>query len=96
MLKWKYYDRAKGFIDPEDRAEYEDFVLRNEDNLNFTNYEIKEYIFSEDKKECELKLVITYYKYPSVTEKREILYEKWIERGSTWYVKPDFTHDFYQ
>lgn len=96
VLKWKYYDRAKLFIDHEDRSEYEDFVLRLEDDLNFTNYEIKEYIYSEDRKECDVKLVITYYKYPSVSEKREILYEKWIERGNTWYVKPDFSHDFYK
>ncbi|NIT14436.1 MAG: hypothetical protein GTN99_09410, partial [Candidatus Dadabacteria bacterium] len=67
-----------------------------EDNLNFTHYEIKEYIYSEDEKECDVKIVVTYYKYPSVSEKREVLYEKWVKRGRTWYVKPDFSHDFYQ
>jgi hypothetical protein len=96
VLKWKYYDRAKQFIDLEDRSAYEDFVLRLEENLNLTNYEIKEYILSEDGNECDLKIVMTYYKYPSVSEKREVLYEKWVQRGSTWYVKPDFTSDFYQ
>lgn len=96
VLKWKYYDKAKQFIDLEDRSAYEDFVLSLEDNLNITSYEIKEYIFTEDGKECDLKIVLTYYKYPSVSEKREVLYEKWVERGSTWYVKPDFSGDFYQ
>ncbi|NIX16284.1 MAG: hypothetical protein GWN11_10545 [Candidatus Dadabacteria bacterium] len=96
LIKWKYYDRAKVFIDLEDRAVYEDFVLRLEEDLNFTNYEIKGFVYSKDKKECEVKVAITYYTYPSVSEKKDVLYEKWVERGNTWFVKPDFSHEFYQ
>ena len=96
VFKWKYYDRAKVFIDAEDKAAYEDFVLRLEDSVNLTSYELREFAYSEDKKECDIKIVFTYYKYPSVSEKREVFYEKWVERGSTWYVKPDFSNEFYQ
>ena len=67
VLKWKYYDKSKQFIDLEDRSAYEDFVLRMEDNLNITSYEIREYIFSEDGKQCDVKIVLTYYKYPSIS-----------------------------
>ena len=66
-LKWKYYDRAKVFVDIEDRAEYEDFIFRAEKNLHITNYEVREIIFNEDDDESDLKIIITYYKYPSIS-----------------------------
>ncbi len=95
-LKWKYYDRAKVFVDIEDRAEYEDFIFRAEKNLHITNYEVREIIFNEDDDESDLKIIITYYKYPSISEKTEIIYEKWVKRGNNWYVKPDLKLPFYQ
>ena len=95
-IQWKYYDRAKNYIDLEDRAAYEEFVLRAEKDLNITSYEMREFIFNEDHSECEIKLVITYYKYPSVSEKTEIMYEKWVKHGTSWFVKPDFNNSFYQ
>lgn len=94
-LKWKYYDRAKNFIDLEDRYLYEEFVLKAENNLNITGYEMREAIYNEDGNECEIKLVITYYKYPSVSEKTDIIYEKWVKRGNNWFVKPDFNNSLY-
>ena len=95
-LQWKYYDRAKNFIDLEDRSGYEDFVLRAEKDLNITSYEMREFIFNEDHDECDIKLVITFYKYPSVSEKTVVMYEKWVKRGSSWFVKPDFDDPFYK
>jgi len=96
FLMWKYYDRAKNFIDMEDRQQYEEFVLRAEKDLNITNFEMREFIFNEDHDECEIKLVITYYKYPSVSEKTVIMYEKWVKRGASWFVKPDFNNPLYK
>jgi hypothetical protein len=95
FLMWKYYDRAKNFIDLEDRQPYEEFVLKAEKDLNITGYEMRELIYNEEGNECDIKLVITYYKYPSVSEKTEVLYEKWVKRGSNWFVKPDFKLPFY-
>lgn len=95
-LMWKYYDRAKTFIDFEDRHLYEEFVFKAEKDLNITSYEMREFIFNEPGDECEVKLVITYYKYPSVSENTEILYEKWVKRGTNWFVKPDFSHPLYK
>ena len=61
--------------------EFEAFVLANQKDLNITGYEIKEMVYiTEDRTrgekgketetgECEVRVLFTYYKYPSVSEK---------------------------
>lgn len=97
LIMWKYYEKAARFVDPEKHKQYERFVLNNQKDLNITGYDIKEMNYiTEDKpegndkekevKECEVRVLFTYYKYPSVSEKSVMVEDKWVRRGQYWYV----------
>jgi len=96
LLMWKYYDRAVVLVDQEKRSQFEAFVQRNKDNLNITDYQIKEVILGEDGQEGAVKVIVTYYKYPSVSEKTSIVDDAWILNGKNWYISPDFEHEIYR
>ncbi|MEM4408454.1 MAG: hypothetical protein QXI19_06900 [Candidatus Caldarchaeum sp.] len=86
LLMWKYYERCALFVAPSRRAQFERFALRYKDRLNITGYEIKQITYSQDKKEAVVSLALSYYLYPSVTERTVFLSEKWIRDGNTWFV----------
>ena len=91
LLMWKYYDRASAFVDEEKRGEFENFVSESQDELNITSYQIKELVFKGDEeKESSVKVLITYYRYPSVSEKTVNLEETWVQKKGNWYVSSDF------
>lgn len=94
MLQWKYYDRATSFIHHDKVMAYDKFVTENEDNLNITSYEIKEFN-QMDESLAEIKVAITYYRYPSVTEKSVTLWNRWEMINDAWFVNYEFvTSDF--
>lgn len=105
LVMWKYYEKAAQFVDPEKYAEYEAFVSANEKDLNITGYEIKEitYVVEEipseggeapdadsEKAEADIRVVFTYYKYPSVSEKSVMSVDRWVKKGKKWYISSDF------
>ncbi|MBI2487150.1 MAG: hypothetical protein HYW01_09360 [Deltaproteobacteria bacterium] len=91
LLMWKYYDRASAFVDEEKRGKFEKFVSESQDELNITSYQIKELIFKgNEEKESSVKVLITYYKYPSVSEKTVSLQDTWVQKKGNWYISSDF------
>lgn len=97
LLMWKYYDRASAFVDEEKRGKFEKFVSESQDELNITSYQIKELVFKgEEEKESSVKVLITYYKYPSVSEKTVSLEETWVQKKGNWYVSTDFEDELFK
>lgn len=107
LLMWKYYEKAAKFVDPEKMKEYENFVLRNEKDLNITSYEIKDIVYilddeqeakekDNEARECEVRVLFGYYKYPSVSEKSVMVQDMWIKIGKVWYVSSDFEEGTFQ
>lgn len=100
LIMWKYYEKAAQFVDPDKHKEFEAFVLANQKDLNITGYEIKEIVYlTEDESgaeagketnECVIRVLYTYYKYPSVSEKSVMVEDKWIKKGKLWYNSSDF------
>jgi len=101
LIMWKYYEKAAKFVDPEKHKQFEHFVLANQNDLNITGYEIKEMVYiTEGKpegnnkemetKECEVRVMYTYYKYPSVSEKNVMAEDTWVKKGNFWYISSDF------
>ncbi|MEM4658873.1 MAG: hypothetical protein QXX77_10690 [Candidatus Methanosuratincola sp.] len=86
LLMWKYYERCALFVAPSKRAKFEGFALQYKDRLNITGYEIKQITYSRDKKEAFVSIAISYYLYPSVTERTVFLNERWMREGNTWFV----------
>lgn len=98
LFMWKYYDKASPFIHPEKIYIFEDMVLKNEKDLNITGYQIKGLFLldeEDDKKGTQVSVLITYYKYPSVSEKTVILKHLWVKEGKNWYVKTDFDEEIF-
>jgi hypothetical protein len=96
MLMWKYYDRASAFVDDEKRYKFEELVVNSQDNLNITSYQIKEVVFFEgDKDKSMVRVLINYYKYPSVSEKTILLEDTWVYREGKWYISSDFDEAIY-
>lgn len=89
MLQWKYYDRATSFIHHDKVMAYDKFVTENEDNLNITSYEIKEFN-PLDESNAKIKVEITYYRYPSVTEQTVTLWNSWEKINDAWFVNYEF------
>jgi hypothetical protein len=101
LVMWKYYEKAAQFVDPDKYKQFEAFVLANQKDLNITGYEIKEMTYITDGEpdgsskqketgECVIRVLYTYYKYPSVSEKSVMVQDTWIRKGDFWYVSSDF------
>jgi len=96
---WKYYDRAEAFVHPESKADYDRFVYEHKDDLNITDYKIHQIIALDEDKDVEKSMVrvyVTYYKYPSVSEVSEVLNDVWVKSGDNWYLKSKFDSDMYK
>lgn len=96
MLMWKYYDKASVFVDPDKKESFEKFAQESKDNLNITSYELREAIVDPHAKRGLVKVAISYYKYPSVSEKTVLLEDPWILKGGKWYVSSDFTDGIFR
>lgn len=101
LIMWKYYEKAAQYVDPAKLKEYENFVIRNEKDLNITGYEIKEIVYlvdddpdnksdEKDADSCLVRVLYSYYKYPSVSEKSVMVEDTWIRIGKLWYVSSDY------
>lgn len=94
MLMWKYYDRAAAFVHHDQLVAYDTFATENEDDLNITSYEIKDFI-PIDEENGKVKVVLTFYRYPSVAEKKLTLWNEWNKINDAWFVNYAFvTTDF--
>ncbi len=94
MLMWKYYDRAAAFVHHDQLVAYDTFTTENEDDLNITGYEIKDYT-PIDEENAKVKVLITFYRYPSVVEKKLTLWNEWNKVNEAWFVNYEFlTSDF--
>jgi hypothetical protein len=96
MLMWKYYDKASGFVDPDKIDKFERFTLESQDRLNITSYELKGIAFNPKEKKGFVRVAISYYKYPSVSEKTVFLEDLWILKGGNWYIHSDFKDDIFK
>ncbi len=43
-----------------------------------------------EKAEADVRVIFTYYKYPSVSEKSAMTVDRWINKGKKWYISSDF------
>ena len=96
MLMWKYYDRASVYVEADKKGNFEKFILESKDNLNITSYELKEVVFDPDRKKGLVRVIINYYKYPSVSEKAVVLEDPWILKGGKWYVYSNFKDEIFK
>ena len=94
MLMWKYYDRAAAFVHHDQLVAYDTFTTENEDDLNITSYEIKDFV-QIDEENGKVKVVLTFYRYPSVAERKLTLWNEWNKINDAWFVNYAFvTSDF--
>jgi hypothetical protein len=98
MLMWKYYEKAAVFVHPESKSDFDRFVYESKDDLNITQYQIKDIIAIEDgdKEESVIRTYVTYYKYPSVSEVQEIQSDVWVNEGGKWFIKSKFDSGMYR
>ncbi len=96
LFMWKSYERASLFIDEEKKGKFESFLLNSKDDLNITNYEIREATFNSVENKGLVRVLISYYKYPSVSEKTILLQDPWILRGKNWYIYSDFDEEIFK
>lgn len=106
LIQWKYYEKAAQFVDPESARDYENFVFRNQKDLNITAYQIKDVTYIEpgaligdesrdenfdgDSERAVLRVYFTYFKYPSIVEESVMVEDTWIKIGKLWYVTSDY------
>ena len=96
LLMWKYYDRASAFVDVDKKDKFQKFVSESENTLNITSYQLKEVALEESGDESSVKVIINYYKYPSVSEKSLTLEDTWVRKKGNWYVTSDFDGGIFQ
>lgn len=99
FMMWKYYEKAASFVHPEKATIYEHTVLKNKDDLNITGYQIRELILldpDDEKESTEVTVIVTYYKYPSVSENTVILKDLWIKEGKNWFVKSEYGSEMFE
>ncbi|HZX13723.1 MAG TPA: hypothetical protein VFF49_04910 [Thermodesulfobacteriota bacterium] len=96
LFMWKSYEKASQFVDNEKKDKFDSFLLNSKDDLNITNYDIREVVFNSAENKGMVKVIISYYKYPSVSEKTMLLQDPWILRGKMWYIYSDFDEEIFK
>jgi len=98
FLQWKYYEKAATLVYPTDIAKFDEVSARVKDDLNITSYELKELVVLDTEDEempTTVRVVVTYYKFPSVAVKTTEITDTWIKPGKTWLVKSDFNSEIF-
>jgi len=98
FLQWKYYDKAATLVYPEDIPKFDKVAFRVKDDLNITSYELKELIIldvEDEEMPTTVRVVVTYYKFPSVAVKTAIITDKWVKPGKVWLLKSDFDSEIF-
>lgn len=98
MLMWKYYEKAAAFVHPDSRSDFERFVYESKDDLNITEYQIKDIIAvdGDGDHESVIRTYVTYYKYPSVSEVQGIQSDVWVNEDGKWFIKSKFNTGMYK
>ncbi|MCH8029142.1 MAG: hypothetical protein IH874_04340 [Candidatus Dadabacteria bacterium] len=86
LLMWKHYDRGSQFVESYSKSDFEKFVMDYKDKLNITSYDIKLIEMFDKNDEALITVLITYYLYPSVTEKTVFIRDKWVRKNKSWFV----------
>ncbi len=98
-MRWRYYEKAINFVHHEQVAVFDEITTDIKDSLNITNYEIKEAVDideSDPEQPTRVRVLVVYYRYPSVSEKTAEVNDVWIKKGKSWFVKPDFSSDIFK
>ena len=98
FLQWKYYEKAATLVYPTDIPKFDEVAFRVKDDLNITSYELKELIILDPEDEempTTVRVVVTYYKFPSVAVKTAVITDTWIKPGKTWLIKSDFNSEIF-
>ncbi len=98
FLQWKYYEKAATLVYPTDIPKFDEVAFRVKDDLNITSYELKELIILDPEDEempTTVRVVVTYYKFPSVAVKTTVITDTWIKPGKTWLIKSDFNSEIF-
>ena len=98
FLQWKYYDKAATLVYPTDIPKFDEVAFRVEDDLNITSYELKELVIldpEDEEKPTTVRVVVTYYKFPSVAEKTAVITDTWVKPGKVWLMKSDFNSEIF-
>ncbi len=95
LIMWKHFERAHAFVHEEKRRQFERFTSRIKDKLNITGYQIKDIVFEDDKR-SRVKLILSYYRYPSVSEKNVLLEDIWIFEKGNWFIYSDFEDEVFR
>ena len=99
FLQWKYYEKAATLVYPEDIPKFDEVAFRVKDDLNITSYELKELIVldpEDEEQPTSVRVVVTYYKFPSVAEKTVVITDTWVKPGKVWLMKSDFDSDIFK
>lgn len=95
LLKWKYYDKSYAMVDDEKKEKFDKLSQESKDNLNITSYEIKTLTLEEDMKKAKSKVLVNYYKYPSVSEKAVTVEDAWVFKNGRWFISSDFEGELF-
>ena len=98
FLQWKYYDKAATLVYPTDIPKFDEVAFRVEDDLNITSYELKELVIldpDDEEMPTTIRVVVTYYKFPSVAEKTAVITDTWVKPGKVWLMKSDFNSEIF-
>ena len=98
FLQWKYYDKAATLVYPTDIPKFDEVAFRVEDDLNITSYELKELVIldpEDEEQPTTVRVVVTYYKFPSVAEKTAVITDTWVKPGKVWLMKSDFNSEIF-
>lgn len=99
FMQWKSYQRAAEFVYPEELPGFDKAVSKVKDDLHITDYEVKELVpldESDPQQPATVRVVISYYRYPSISEKKTEVKDTWIKYGKSWLVKPDFDSEIFK
>jgi len=91
-LRWKRFEGASSYLPPDLRGDFLEDMEKDAENLNITDFEIKDIKIDQASGTAVIKVRLTWYKNNEVVEKKGFVTEKWVLHDKNW-VMTEMTGD---
>jgi len=83
-LRWKRFEGASAYLPPDLRADFLEDIEKDAENLNITDFEIKDIKIDQASGTAVIKVRLAWYKNNEGVEKKGFVTERWVLKDKNW------------
>jgi hypothetical protein len=83
-IRWKRFEAAGGYMPPALRAAFVEHLEKDEEKINFTDYEVKEVVMDDEEQHAVVRVSLKWFIINEGVEKKAQVIQKWDLVESNW------------